>query len=120
MEEEEDGTMLERPCYISKIRATKEKKGTAPYRACDAELAARVSKLAFSLSRLQVSDYFLGTSVRAPFSFGFPPVSLSTRNICPREHFCTFESHRRVSLSSMLHPLPSNDLSDFFISPTII
>lgn len=49
--------MLERPCYISKIRATK-KKGTAPYRACDAELAARVSKLAFSLSRLQVSDYF--------------------------------------------------------------
>lgn len=47
-----------------KLERREEEKGTAPYRACNAELAARVSKLAFSLSRLEVSDYFENASTR--------------------------------------------------------
>lgn len=53
---------------LSKIRATWQRRGPAPYRACARvpELAARVSKLAFSLSRLQVSDYFGNVGARRP------------------------------------------------------
>lgn len=108
--------MLERPCYISKIRATKEKKGTAPYRACDAELAARVSKLAFS--RFQVSDYFGNVGACAIqlrlLSFPFPLARFVRESIFVHSNLSS-----RLPLfnaSSLL----SSGLSDFFITQAII
>lgn len=79
-QEEDENERTRRACCTSKIRATQKRRGRAPYRACDAELAARVSKLAFSLSRLEVSDYFGIVGARHPiihsasafFSFPFP------------------------------------------------
>lgn len=54
--------------YSLKLERTWQRRGRAPYRACARvpELAARVSKLAFSLSRLQVSDYFGNVGARRP------------------------------------------------------
>lgn len=94
-----------------KLERREEEKGTAPYRACNAELAARVSKLAFSLSRLEVSDYFENASARpnpvhstsAFFSF----LSIYLRLLRCLHFFIFFRSLLRVSAPRYITPTQS-------------
>lgn len=107
--EEEDGTCSSDHVISLKLERRGRRRGRLLIEPATPSLAARVSKLAFSLSRLQVSDYFGNVGAFAPFSFGFPLVSLSkAQAIWPREHFCTFDC-------PPLFNVPSSDgLSDFF------